>query len=140
MSTDKIVEVHGLTSDNATLLLAAAEELDLDQSVVATTSQGYFLVPEAVAKKAGLDHGTTEDREKREFDAALARDNAEAGALFDTDGAAANSEAEGIVRNEDGSIDPEKSKKDALVAAAEAAGLDSTGTKTALADRLNQKG
>lgn len=140
MSTDKTVEVHGLNYDNATLLLAAAEELELGQDVVATTSQGFFLVPERVAEKAGLDYNTTEEREKQEFDAALARDNAQSGALFDTDAAAAAVSEEGVARNEDGSIDPEKSKKDALVAAAEAAGLDSTGTKTALADRLNQKG
>src|SRR6478736_2636999 len=76
MSTDNIVEVADLTSDNATLLLAAAEELDLDPSVVATTSHGHFLVPEDVAKKAGLDYETTEDREQREFDETLARDNA----------------------------------------------------------------
>lgn len=54
MSEDKIVEVEGLTSDNATLLLAAAAELGLSSDVVATTSRDVFLVPESVAKKSGL--------------------------------------------------------------------------------------
>jgi hypothetical protein len=39
--------------ETATLLLAAAEELDLDQSVVRTT-EGAFSVPPEVADKAGL--------------------------------------------------------------------------------------
>lgn len=39
--------------DNAILLLAAAEELDLDASVV-RSSNGGFVVSEEVAKKAGL--------------------------------------------------------------------------------------
>lgn len=38
-------------SDNATLLLAAAEELGLDPHVVATT-EGAFLVPQDVYDKA----------------------------------------------------------------------------------------
>jgi hypothetical protein len=59
--TDKIVRVEGLTSDNATLLLAAAAELELDPSVVATTTDNVFLVPEEVAKKAGLKPQPDED-------------------------------------------------------------------------------
>lgn len=138
MSADNIVEVEGLTSDNATLLLAAAVELGLDQSVVSTTSFGRFLVPQSVAEKAGLKSESTDDREKREYDDALA----------DADGTRAENapdeteaDAEdGIVRNEDGSIDPEKSKKPALQDAAKAAGLDDSGTKADLATRLNEKG
>jgi hypothetical protein len=38
-------------ADTATLLLAAAEDLDLDQSVV-KTSEGGFLVPSEVNDKA----------------------------------------------------------------------------------------
>lgn len=40
-------------SKQATLLLAAAEDLDLDQSEVRTTGGG-FLVSEEIANKAGL--------------------------------------------------------------------------------------
>lgn len=53
--TDNIVKVEGLTAENAVLLLAAAEELDLDPSVVQTTTDNVFLVPAEVAEKAGLD-------------------------------------------------------------------------------------
>lgn len=48
------VKVEGLTSDNAILLLAAAEELKLSPSVVRTT-EGHFLAPQAVVDKAGLN-------------------------------------------------------------------------------------
>jgi topoisomerase IA-like protein len=47
------VEIEGRSRDNAILLLAAAEELDLDVSVVRTTTNGY-IVPEEVANEAGL--------------------------------------------------------------------------------------
>lgn len=46
------VEVEGVNEENAILLLAAAEELKLDPSVVRTTGEGYFLVPQEVADKA----------------------------------------------------------------------------------------
>ncbi len=46
------VRVNGLTADNATLLLAAAEELGQPAQVVQTQSDGYFLVPKDVASKA----------------------------------------------------------------------------------------
>lgn len=39
-------------AETATLLLAAAEDLELDPGVVRTTSDGVFLVPEEVAAKA----------------------------------------------------------------------------------------
>lgn len=39
-------------SETATLLLAAAEELGIDQSVVQTNSEGAFVVPEKVRDKA----------------------------------------------------------------------------------------
>lgn len=46
--------VGGLSSDNAVLLLAAAEELGLDQSVVRTSTdgEGGFYAPPEVVKKA----------------------------------------------------------------------------------------
>lgn len=47
--------VHGINESNAVLLLAAAQELNLDPGVVQTTTSGYFVVPEEVAKKAGFD-------------------------------------------------------------------------------------
>lgn len=56
-------KVPGLTQDNAILLLAAAEELELDKGVVRTSSEGYFTVPQEVADKAGL--GKTEQRPKK---------------------------------------------------------------------------
>jgi hypothetical protein len=59
--TDKIVEIEGLTSENAILLLAAAEELGLDPSVVATTTENVFLVPAKVAEKAGLKPKADDD-------------------------------------------------------------------------------
>lgn len=40
-------------AETATMLLAAAEDLELDAGVVKTTSEGTFLVPEEVAEKAG---------------------------------------------------------------------------------------
>jgi outer membrane biosynthesis protein TonB len=40
-------------ADTAVLLLAAAEELDMDQAVVGTGS-GYFIAPTEVAQRAGL--------------------------------------------------------------------------------------
>lgn len=53
--SDKNVNVE-VSQDNAVLLLEAAQGLELDPSVVATTSFGHFVVPESVAKKAGLDY------------------------------------------------------------------------------------
>ena len=53
------VQIEGRSADKATLLLAAAEELGLDASVVRTTSGGY-IVPEDVADEAGL----SEDKPK----------------------------------------------------------------------------
>lgn len=46
-------KVNGLSADNATLLLAAAEDLGLNPSVV-TVSSGQFIAPTEVVKKAGL--------------------------------------------------------------------------------------
>lgn len=48
------VQIDGRSSDTAVLLLAAAETLEQDVSVVRTTSNGY-IVPADVAKEAGFD-------------------------------------------------------------------------------------
>jgi trigger factor len=48
------VYISGQNADNAVLLLAAAEELEQDASVVATVDGG-FSVPVDVAAKAGFD-------------------------------------------------------------------------------------
>jgi hypothetical protein len=50
------VEVEGQTSDNATILLEAAEKLGLDPGVVRTTDGG-FVVPKDVFKKANWPKG-----------------------------------------------------------------------------------
>lgn len=47
-------ETTPITSDNAVLLLAAAQELGLDPGVVETTGDGVFRVPQEVVDKAGL--------------------------------------------------------------------------------------
>jgi len=51
MSNEVTVRFAGEASDRATLLLAAAEELGLDPSVV-QTYEGGFLVPQEVHDKA----------------------------------------------------------------------------------------
>lgn len=53
MSDNETVKVE-ITQENAINLLEAADELDLDPSVVATTSFGWFEVPQEVAEKAGV--------------------------------------------------------------------------------------
>lgn len=61
------VEVKGLTPENAVLLIAAAESKGMSRDVVKTTGRGVFLVPEEVAKEAGLvdDGSKAEDKPKR---------------------------------------------------------------------------
>jgi hypothetical protein len=51
--TDIEIPFGDNNTDNAVLLLAAAEELKQDASVV-RTSDSAFIVPEDIAKKAGL--------------------------------------------------------------------------------------
>jgi topoisomerase IA-like protein len=48
------VPFAGEARDRAVLLLAAAEDLDLDQQAVVQTRTGAFYVPQEVAEKAGL--------------------------------------------------------------------------------------
>lgn len=60
MSNDVTVPFAGKAQENATLLLAAAEDLDQDVSVV-RTSGGAFIVPQDVADKAGVDYDKPED-------------------------------------------------------------------------------
>jgi hypothetical protein len=67
--SDKI-RVAGASSDNAILLLAAAQELDLPAHVVETT-EGAFIVPAAVAEKAGFDeHGVAVNKGAKEAEKA----------------------------------------------------------------------
>lgn len=54
MAQDKINDEVEINTENAVLLLAAAEELELDPGVVETTSGGTFRVPQEVVDKAGL--------------------------------------------------------------------------------------
>lgn len=49
----ELVEVP-ISADNATLLLAAAESLDLHPGVVKTDSDGFFLVPQEVYDASGI--------------------------------------------------------------------------------------
>ena len=60
MSNDVTVPFAGKAQENATLLLAAAEDLDQDVSVVRTIG-GAFIVPQDVADKAGVDYDKPED-------------------------------------------------------------------------------
>jgi hypothetical protein len=60
---------YGKGGDNATLLLAAAEELEMEPSVVRTTMHG-FEVPEEVASKAGLDTVDPDEAFNKEIDEA----------------------------------------------------------------------
>lgn len=57
MSEKVTVPFAGKASDRAVLLLAAAQELDLDASVV-QTSDGAFVVPQEVADQAGVEYGS----------------------------------------------------------------------------------
>lgn len=50
-------------NEQATLLLAAAEELDLDPSAV-RTGEGVFVVPSEVADKAGLSPDDDDDKDE----------------------------------------------------------------------------
>lgn len=65
MAENKINDQIAINHDNAVLLLAAAQELGLDPSVVATTSDGTFNVPQEVVDKAGLGEGKKAPSEKR---------------------------------------------------------------------------
>ena len=67
MSKDVKVAYGDSAKDTATLLLAAAEELDLDPGVVRTSPfDSAFLAPEEVAKKAGVDIVEDEDTSANE--------------------------------------------------------------------------
>lgn len=54
INTGDTVTITDMSSDTATLLLAAAEEMDLDAHVVQVSGGEGFIVPRAVAEKAGL--------------------------------------------------------------------------------------
>lgn len=64
MSNETVEVPFGdVASETATLLLAAAEELDLPADVVQTNSDGAFVVPAEVAEKAKA--GGDSDEEKK---------------------------------------------------------------------------
>lgn len=65
MSDEVEVEFGEKPDETATLLLAAAEELDLPASVV-RTGGGVFVVPDEVRKKAGLEEKKDESEESAE--------------------------------------------------------------------------
>lgn len=58
MAKNEINDEVQISSDNAVLLLAAAQELGLPAEVVGTTSDGVFSVPQEVVDKAGLGKRT----------------------------------------------------------------------------------
>lgn len=60
MSEQVAVPYGDSASDTAVLLLAAAETLDLDPSVV-VSQEGHFLAPKEVADEAGVDYDGDED-------------------------------------------------------------------------------
>ena len=64
-------------SDTATLLLAAAEEKDQDASVVTVSSLGGFVVPEDIAKAAGLDYEDPEGADGSRYSEAQVEEAAE---------------------------------------------------------------
>lgn len=63
MSNDDIVKIPfgDSASDTATLLLAAAEDKELDPNVITTDGHGNFYAPKSVAKKAGVEHESAEE-------------------------------------------------------------------------------
>jgi hypothetical protein len=114
MTMSDNIRVHGLHSDNAILLLAAAEELGLDASVVRTSTTGGFDVPKEVAEKAGFDENgvpstkaakaaaqEVEDREREQAERdqqaidALRGDTAGSTVTAGETGATAKADAEG---------------------------------------------
>ena len=65
------------TEENAILLLAAAEELDLPANVV-TTNNGALQAPDEVVKKAGLESGLPTKTEQ-DPDEVVEKDEPESG-------------------------------------------------------------
>lgn len=76
MADNEDVRVE-LSQDNAVLLLAAAEELELDPGVVRTTSDNVFIVPKDVAKKAGVKEAENDAEADRQAAIAEAAEAAE---------------------------------------------------------------
>lgn len=62
VDTGDTVLINDVSSDNAVLLLAAAEELGQDPHVVQVSGGEGFIVPRAVAKKAGIAPALTADQ------------------------------------------------------------------------------
>lgn len=57
------VPFEGKAQERAILLLAAAEDLELDQQAVVQTRTGAFYVPSEVAEKAGLASSKSDESE-----------------------------------------------------------------------------
>lgn len=55
-------------SETATLLLAAAEDLELDPHVVKTTGDQRFVVPQEVADKAGVKYDEEDSGQEQAAD------------------------------------------------------------------------
>ena len=90
--SDQEIEVKGLTTENATFLLAAAEELGHPADVV-RVSEGRFYVPADVADKAGFDdNGNPKSKATKE--AAKANEDAAQEQFKDTSNPTQADEAE----------------------------------------------
>lgn len=61
MTMTATVKFGDSAGDTATLLLAAAEELELPADVVTTNSDSEFQVPVEVAQKAGVDYESDDE-------------------------------------------------------------------------------
>ena len=87
MANEQINNSVEINHDNAVLLLAAAQELDLPPGVVATTSDGYFTVPQEVVDKAGLGGKSSPSKAKVEkAEEAVTGQSTEQRRLSDLDG------------------------------------------------------
>lgn len=88
------VYISGQNADNATLLLAAAEELEHEPFVVATVDGG-FSVPADVAEKAGFDeYGRPKGRAAKQAEKAAQGDDGTGGPVPADDAAKAQAEAQ----------------------------------------------
>lgn len=104
--SDQEIEVKGLTTENATFLLAAAEELGHPADVV-RVSEGRFYVPADVADKAGFDENGN-PRTKATKEAAKANEEAEQTDFKDTTNPTQPDEAERAAAAEERNADAAK--------------------------------
>lgn len=141
MSENTHQNVYGVNESNAILLLEAAQKLDLDPSVVQTTTSGYFVVPVEVADKAGFDEtgrasakkaqaaAKTEQEKADALEAARQADAAEAAAAADALRATTSGDPDGPA---DANAETDESdaelKGEALAQALKDRGLPATGS------------